>query len=384
MIVTSATHAYLPLWEVYPEIIDLQIRVGIEEYKRQFGEEPIGFWLPECGFTLGIDQILARNRIKYFFLEAHGINFGHPRPKYDVYAPIHCPSGVAAFGRNWLCHNLIWCKDNGFPGDPCYLDFYRDIGKEIEHKYIPTFENFNYPINTGIKYFRNDGGIYNPEMAFSKCDEQANHFIYKCQQWVEHFYDAFKKKPVLVAIIDTEHFGHWWHEGPLWLDLVTRKFAFDQKIVKLISARDYLTMFPTNQVLTPSVSSWGYQGYHEKWLMGSNHWIYQRGYEAIERLKELIMMNLTCKRKFEAFIDQYIRELLLLQASDWAYLINSENFAEFAENTVKKHIHNMTCIYQQVSKKNPLDSKGLNSIQTTNNIFSGMPLLKIFEDIKKV
>ena len=92
--------------------------LGILEYNRSSSAEiPIGFWLPECGFILGFTEPLARQNINKFFLDAHGILNGFPRRVFGVHAPVHCPQGVAAFGRDWTSHDLIWLKDKGYPGD---------------------------------------------------------------------------------------------------------------------------------------------------------------------------------------------------------------------------------------------------------------------------
>jgi 1,4-alpha-glucan branching enzyme len=379
LITSAATHAYLPLWEIYPQAVDFQIRVGIQQFQNYFGHKPSGFWLPECGYYPGVDVLLQQAGIKYFFLETHGITNGHPRPKFDIHAPIHCPSGVAAFGRNWFLHNLMWGKDSGYPGDSFYLNFDRDIGYDLEFDYLYPFTHQAHRIPTGIKYFRNrwmDGSdLYNPDIAFVRCDEHANDFVFKCQRQVEHLYSGLGRKPVLVALVDTEHFGHWWGEGPTWLDLVIRKLAHDQQTIKLITAVDYLRMYPTNQIVAPSTSSWGYQGYSEVWLIGNNHWIYPPVFEAIELLPELVQMKHV--PRFKTAVNQYLRELLLAQTSDWAYILHTGTDPQYAEQRVTEHIGNMMSIYRQV-RQGSIDREWLAALEDKNNIFADIDLSSIY------
>ncbi len=394
IIASSATHAYLPVWEINSHIVDLQVQAGLKQYQACFGKKPQGFWLPECGyypsrgrastsgFHPGLDVILQKAGIKYFFVETHGLTHGQPKPKSDVYAPIHCPSGVAAFGRDWFCHNLVWCKDMGYPGDSFYLDFDRDIGRELDCDYLAPFTHQNRPAPTGIRYFKNKwvngSDLYEPEAAFARCDEHANDFIFQCQRQVEQLYARLGRKPVLVAMVDTEHLGHWWNEGPAWLNMVIRKLACDQKTVELITAVDYLTMYPTNQVVTPSMSSWGYKGYSEVWLIGKNHWIYPEIYGAIELLDEVAVANRDPQPKVRAALNQYLRELLLAQTSDWAFIMHTGTAREYAEKRVKEHVDNMQRLYQQVSQ-NSIDAEWLRAIQAKNNIFSNTDLLDLYQ-----
>ena len=121
----------MPILSVNPTDVDAQIKVGVDHYRKIFGRDPVGFWLPECGYAPGIDNFLAESGIKYFFVDSHGIINADPAPRYNVYAPIYCPSGVAAFGRDWESSKQVWSSKEGYPGDPDYREYYRDIGHEL-------------------------------------------------------------------------------------------------------------------------------------------------------------------------------------------------------------------------------------------------------------
>jgi len=74
------------------------------------------------------------------------------------------------------------------------------------------------------------------------------------------------RKPVIVAPFDAELFGHWWFEGPMWLDAVIRKLASGSGRLELVTLSEYLAEYPTNEVTTPCMSSWGDKGFSEVWL----------------------------------------------------------------------------------------------------------------------
>lgn len=383
LITSAATHAFLPLWELYPQTVKLQIRLAVELYKSCFQRRPPGFWLPECGFYPGVDNMLAEEGVKYFFLDSHGIWRGHPRPKYGSQVPIHTPAGVAAFGRDWDIHKAAWSKDTGYPGDPFYLDIDRDIGYELAPHYLKPFTG-GHRVPTGITYLcKGDSGAgepYDPDRAFSRCDAHASHFVSMCQQLVTRLRQALGKKPVLVGLFDTEHFGHWWREGPTWLDLALRKLAYDQNTVKLVTARDYLGLHPTNQVVAPSMSSWGYWGYCEPWLMGRNHWIYPALFRGIEVLEELLRPGPRPEAEYRAVVNQYLRELLLAQGSDWAYILHAQTAVAYAESRLKQHMQAMDDLAEQFRRKQ-IDYDMLNGLRHRNNIFSDLDLLAIYEQI---
>jgi 1,4-alpha-glucan branching enzyme len=272
----------------------------------------------------------------------------------------------------------VWLKDKGYPGDPYYRDFNRDIGYERPINYLAPYIHSEHPAATGIKYYRNqwmDGSdIYDPQAAFRRCDEHANHFIGRVQAKVAELARSMDRKPVLVALFDTEHFGHWWHEGPTWLDLVIRKLAYDQDSVRLIHAADYLRQYPTNQVSMPTLSSWGYQGYSETWVMGRNHWIYPILYEAIDRFEALLTRYPRPEGKVREALNQYLRELLLAQSSDWAFILHQETVQDYAREQVLRAVNAMKAIEASLYGDH-FEETDLKELETRNNLFQAVDLL---------
>ncbi len=158
LITSSATHGFLPLLQSVPETVRAQLAVGASAYRAAFGAAPDGIWLPECGFYPGLERLLARQELRFFFVETHGIADAVPKPIFGVYAPVYTPSGVAAFGRDPTCSREIWSAEAGYPGDPLYRDFYRDLGWDDPYEYIrPYVQPTGGRKGVGIKYFRITG-----------------------------------------------------------------------------------------------------------------------------------------------------------------------------------------------------------------------------------
>ena len=380
IIASCASHAYLPLWATHPEVVDLQVRIGVAHYRQTFGRSPLGFWLPECGFCPGVDEVLAGVGIRYFFLDAHGILNGRPRPKLGIDAPVHCSSGVAAFGRDWNSHDLVWRKEIGYPGDPAYLERSRDRGFELPPEELKEFAHSDVPVPTGLRYWRQGRSdeLYDPDLAKQRIEAHAAHFVAACRQRVEELHASTGARPVVVALFDAEHFGHWWYEGPQWLELVIRKLGNEQKTVRLIGAADYLAMHPTHQVVTPAMSSWGYQGYSETWLMGRNHWIYPLLFEAVDTLRRLSFDDPATEMS-ETLLDQYIRELLLAQSSDWSFILHQQTAEGYAADRVIGHVKNMRRL-ATAARSGRIDEPWLASVQKKNNAFASLSLWKIFRN----
>ncbi|MDA1190982.1 MAG: DUF1957 domain-containing protein, partial [Candidatus Poribacteria bacterium] len=292
IITCGATHGFLPLLQDRT-MQKAQITVAVEQYWEHFGRGPAGIWLPECAYVPGLEELLAPHGIRFFFVETHGILNGDPSPQYGNHAPLMTPSGVAAFGRDVESSQQVWSKDSGYPGDVNYREFYRDIGFDLPDELIrPYLHDPNIRHHTGIKYYRITGktadkATYHPGWARDRAADHAGNFVYNRGLQVKHLASLMDRPPLVVAPYDAELFGHWWYEGPQFLDFVFRKAHYDQDTVELITPKEYLDRHPTNQVSTPGVSSWGANGYFDVWLNGTNDWIYPHLHKAGDRMKEL-------------------------------------------------------------------------------------------------
>lgn len=374
IITCGATHGFFPLMETTKGSVRAQVAVAKRNYENCFGRSPRGIWLPECGYNPGDDEILAENGIRYFFTETHGILHGSPRPKYGVFAPVYCPSGVAAFGRDMESSKQVWSAEEGYPGDYYYREFYRDIGFDLDFDYIkPYIHKDGIRINTGIKYYRITGQTdhkepYDPEVARQKAADHAGNFMFYREKQIEYLHEKLGKEPVIVAPYDAELFGHWWYEGPEFIDFLLRKISCDSPVIKLTSAMEYLKENPRNQVITPSFSSWGWKGYSEYWLGGSNDWIYRHHHQASERMSELAKKYQKADGLKERALKQAARELLLAESSDWAFIMKTGTVVDYANKRIYDHITRFTKLYEDI-KNDTIDEGWLSDVESKDNIF---------------
>ncbi len=374
IVTCGATHGFLPLMDLSREAVRAQVRTACDHYEKHMGRRPRGIWLPECGYAPGIDEILRDEGLHFFFTESHGILHASPRPKYGVFAPIVTPSGVAAFGRDLESSKQVWSAEEGYPGDFEYREFYRDIGFDLEYDYIrPYIHPDGVRVNTGIKYYRITGNTahklpYDPHRAREKTAEHAGNFMFNREQQVEFLYEYMGKKPIIVAPYDAELFGHWWYEGPEWINMLIRKIACDQETVRLITPSEYLSGNRTLQVSTPSMSSWGYKGYAEVWLEGSNDWIYRHLHKAADRMTAMANRFRSTNGAYRRALNQMARELLLAQSSDWAFIMKTGTMVDYAVKRTKEHLIRFSRLYRELNH-GTIDENNLATLEWQDNIF---------------
>jgi len=376
IITCGATHGFFPLMDICRASVRAQVKVAVNHYESVFGRRPAGIWLPECGYHPGHDEIFKEAGIRFFFTDSHGVLHGSPRPKYGVFAPVYCKgTGVACFGRDLESSKQVWSSIEGYPGDYNYREFYRDIGFDLEYDYIkPYIHPDGVRINTGIKYYRitgtgNHKEPYVADWARDKAAAHAGNFMFNRQKQASYLKDLMGKPAIIVSPYDAELFGHWWYEGPMWLDFLFRKIACDQDEIRLVTPSEYLNENPRNQVITPSMSSWGYKGYSEMWLQGSNDWIYRHLHMASERMTGLVKMFPNAGGLNKRALNQALRELLLAQSSDWGFILGTGTHSSYAVRRTKDHILRFSRLYEDL-KSNNIDESWLADIEYKDNIFA--------------
>ncbi len=373
IITCGATHGYLPLIGLQREAVRAQIGVAVDVYRNAFGQTPKGIWLPECGYNPGDDYILDEFGIKYFFVDTHGIMNASVRPKYGVFAPLYCPSGVAAFGRDVETSKQVWSMHEGYPGDFNYREFYRDIGFDLDYDYVRPHIHEGLRTHTGMKYYKITGKTdhkepYDPAAARYKAAEHASNFLFNRERQVQYLADIMDRQPIVVAPYDAELYGHWWFEGPQWLDFLCRKVAYDTDTIKLITPSEYLRKYPCNQVAVPSMSSWGFKGYNEVWLGGSNEWIYRHLHNCARKMVELANMFPTADGDLRRALNQAARELLLAQSSDWAFIMKTGTMVPYAEKRTKVHINRFLGLYEDI-RWNKINPAWVGELEWLDNVF---------------
>jgi 1,4-alpha-glucan branching enzyme len=380
IITCAATHGFLPLMKT-EEAIQAQIATAVRDYERHFGRRPRGIWLPECGFTTGIDRILKQYGIDYFFCDSTAVQYATPQPNRELYAPLMTPYGVSAFPRDPESSGQVWSSQDGYPGDYDYREYYRDIGWDLgwnnleEWEYIrpyvlPTHDR----VNTGIKYYRitgkgNHREPYNPQWALEKAAEHAGNFMFNRQKQAEHWYRWLDRKPIIVSPYDAELFGHWWYEGPVWIEMLCRKIYHDQHTIAMITPSEYLKEYPVADVGRLNESSWGRNHSAEVWLQGNNDWIYRHLHEA-----ELRMIRLATAHEhagsapLKRALNQAARELLLAQSSDWAFIMDTQTVVNYAVRRTKDHLGCFHRLCDQIESAE-IDEVFLAELEEKDNCF---------------
>jgi 1,4-alpha-glucan branching enzyme len=378
IITCAATHGFLPLMEKHHEAVRAQILIARDHYRETFGRDPVGIWLPECAYTEGIETILQEANLRWFILDSHGLMYGHPRPRCAIYTPVFTPGGVAAFARDRESSRQVWSSEEGYPGDPAYRDFYRDIGYDLSADYLRPFlapdgaRKF-----TGIKYHRITGRgaakeHYNRAWAMSAADSHAQHFMESRRDQIERLRGSMGMDPVVVSPFDAELFGHWWFEGPEFLNWFIRKSAYDQQTFRFTTPGEYLAGHSTLQLVAPCSSSWGHKGYWEVWLDECNSWIYPHLHAASKRMTEMARLHRDTPAPLtERVLRQLARELLLAQSSDWAFLMKTGTARDYASKRTRDHILRFNRLYEQL-RAGRVDETFLADCEWRDNIFPSL------------
>ncbi|MBI3871387.1 MAG: DUF1957 domain-containing protein [Verrucomicrobia bacterium] len=373
IITTAATHAVLPLLSSHPPSLRAQILVARDHYRRCFDRDPSGIWLPECAYAPGLETALQEAGIRWFLMDTHGLLHGTPRPRYGVYAPVFTPNGVAAFGRDHESATQVWSRQSGYPADPRYRDFYRDIGYDLDLDYVkPYLPGTSGRGFTGIKYYSITGAqsknVYDRKAALQVAADQAQHFLESRMTQLQRLGNIIERPALLISPYDAELFGHWWYEGPEFLDYFMRKTVYDQRVVRLTTPHEYLADNPTHQIVSPAPSTWGEEGHLKVWLNDQNQWILPHLDAAQTRMTQLVMRHPNPGPLTQRALKQAGRELLLAQSSDWPFIMRTGTSPDYAARRVRDHLMRFLALHEQLSTTR-VDEARLSALEAQDNLF---------------
>ena len=375
IITCCATHGFLPLISTH-EARRAQIQLAVANYKKHFHRQPRGIWLAECAYEPGIENLLKDAGIQYFIGDSHAILYGDPRPRYGVHAPVYCENGVAVFARDVETSQQVWSSEVGYPGNPYYREFYRDVGWDLEFEYLkPHLHKDGARRHLGLKYYRITGKTdqkeaYVPAWARETAARDASDFIAKRIEQAYKLREIYEGHPPLVTSpYDAELYGHWWYEGPQFLDFLFRKLHHDQSEIEAVTPGDFLDSGIPIQVQNPSASSWGEKGYYKVWLNEGTDWMYPYQHDAEKKMTELANHYHHPNTIEWRVLNQLARELLLAQSSDWAFQIYQGTTVQYASKRFQSHIHRFNLLYEAI-KHNDIDEELLSEIESRDNIFA--------------
>ena len=385
IITCAATHGYLPILRENPETVLGQIKTAIRHHHSTFDVKPLGIWLPECAYYENLDKILIECGIRYAVLDGHGILNSKPRPRYGVYAPICSKNGIAFFGRDSQSTLPVWSAKEGFPGDPSYREYHKDIGWEL-----PLNKLKEHGISSirplGLKFYRiTDNAIslgekdfYKENLAEKKAEEHAEIYLSRRSEQLKKLNLDYKFNPILIAPFDAELFGHWWYEGPIFLKNIFKNSK--KHLIKLTHLREILSFSPQIQVCEPSPSSWGHGGFHNYWLNDTNAWIVPEITKAGSTFVEVNSKNIQTELS-KRILMQAARELLLAESSDWSFILRAGTTTDLAKERIERHLSRFWKLIRSLNENESIDFTFLKSIEKEDKIFPNINLSDWFRDI---
>ncbi len=386
IITSGATHGYLPLLGS-DRSVDTQVSLGCRTYRRHFGRAPRGIWLPECAYRpryvwerpvhgelgpnpepamrQGVDEVVSQNGLRYFIVDSHLLQGGKPIGVYldrfealrdlwerasramveraleraktplEAYLVMSNPEGdvkpVAILTRHPRVSLQVWSGEHGYPGEAAYLDF---------HKKHYT-GGLRYWRVTGPNADLADKEEYGPDAAQLRVVDHACHFVELVESLLVEYQRESGRPGLVCAPFDTELFGHWWHEGVDWIEAVLRRMA-ESEVVRAATASEQLEASPPATVVAIPEGSWGEGGFHFIWLNEHTEWTWKHIYDDEDRMTALAERYLGMERggrdsDLGDVLKQAGRELLLLQSSDWPFLISTRSARDYAETRICRH-----------------------------------------------
>lgn len=368
---SAATHGYLPLLSRDSSIVG-QLRTGIRSYEKAFGRKPTAIWLPECAYRParpssahedgiarpGIETYLKEQGIKVFFSETHTVEGGRPVGKsageaigpygevyrhfdvtpsddlqhepgttYKAYWVGDAAGDVAVLARNNRTGQQVWSGSFGYPGDAAYREFHRKDSV------------------SGMQYWAigepgtdlGDKPLYDPKVAQERVASHADHFAHLVADLLREYKEEAGKPGVIASNYDTELFGHWWFEGVDWLKHVLRRLA-ENGDVDLLSATEIVEEYEPDRVAELPESSWGAGGNHFTWMNDETSWMWPVIHDAEMRMESLVEAFPDAFGDQKRALNQAARELLLLQSSDWPFLVTTGQAKEYATKRFNEHV----------------------------------------------
>lgn len=393
IITCGATHGYFPLLGTDASI-QAQVRLAVRTHEKHFWRKPRGIWIPECAYRpryewtapvssalgrrphvrKGVEEILDENGLQYFIVDsslvehskivpmyhgrfenlrrlmAQGVQDERPYagPSHSVYESyLVKPAAdvperpVAVFARDVETSMQVWSSEQGYPGGEWYLDFHKKH-HQSGHRYWRVTSPH---ADLGQK------AIYEPGRINKSIEEDADHFVESVKKAMTEFREVSRRQGTLTAPFDSELFGHWWFEGPSFLKRVFEKLLSDPEIGVTNCAQTMDQNPPRHAIVLPE-GSWGAGGNHYVWLNGEVQWMWERIYDCEATIHRLALrLTREDDQDTREVARQLVRELLLLQASDWPFLISTKSATDYAVERFEEHYDNFKRLASQLTRK---------------------------------
>jgi 1,4-alpha-glucan branching enzyme len=308
-----ATHPVLPLLD--PRVARIALAAGLDDARARLGREPAGIWAPECGWAPGLEQAYAQAGVNHVVVDETTLAAAD-RPTSTGYRL--GDTDVVAFGRDLSVTNRIWSSRHGYPGGLDYRDF---------HAVDPA---------SGFRLWRVTGpgpdkAPYSPEAAAAAVQRDAVDFVDAVRRRLSEINDRDGRPGLVVAAYDTELFGHWWHEGPAFLDRVLRLLPEAGIRVGTLQTAMDAGLVDVDPILPPA-GTWGSGKDFRLWAGEPVRELLADGANVQKRLLAVLDSEASTGERTgrRPDLDQLVRETLMHLSGDWAFAISRDQASDYA------------------------------------------------------
>jgi len=381
LITCGATHGFLPLLESDSGLFS-QIQTAVDTHKKYFKDDPKGFWLPECAYRPkkeirgkmreSIDYWLDNSGIEYFFVDSHGIlNAEILEQNNEIGLSTNSGyllnTGVTVFGRNKNVSRQVWDAKIGYPGNINYREFHKKDHESGLHYHKITDKSVGF----------NEKKLYNIEKAMETVDSDAHHFISLLIDELQQFSSNSKIHGILISPFDFELFGHWFAEGVDWLKRVI-ELINQQETIEMITISDYVSKYKNQfSIIRMGESSWGEGGDFRVWKNPDHGWIWPYINASIIEFENILRTNPNPNEWEKKILKQTARELILLEGSDWPFLLYTNQAKEYANQRFHHHHQRFLKLIwaaKNFNDKERLSTRELEEIESIDSCFQDLEI----------
>lgn len=366
---TVGTPVFLPHFADLEEVVNAQVETGLKAHRYFFGDKPDGFWLPEMGYSEGIEKILHAYGVEYTVLDAQSVLFAETKPATGIFSPMSFENSVGILARADELDDLIF-GDDGYVGKSVYCAKNRDVGFYLDSEaLLPLVKSGASRFTTGFCYWNKsraiveassvgdpvNGDVYDIEKAMTQCDSDASDFV----SYISDKLDAAEKvlqnedSLSVVCALDMARLSENWDECVSWIERVFRNTR--DKSIKCKCCGEIVNDKIKLQKIKPYYGAWCGSGYGENFLSGANSWMMRYVRKASERMIDLAERFPSDTGLKVRLLNLGAKELMLAQSCGWAQMIDGNKFADYAKNQFSHFVLSFTTVF---------DSLGSNSVST--------------------
>lgn len=374
ILATCGTDIYIPHYADLKEIISAQIECGLHSYRQFFGEIPDGFWLPELGYTPGVEKLIRAYGYTYTVLDARSLLLSQTIPEKGLFYPVRTDNSLVVFGADPEFSSILFGED-GYAAKECYLNYNHDIGFELTPDELKSvLPEGATRISTGYKYWNKnfeEEALYDENQAFNAVKEHAKDFITKLSAKLTKAAELCNNSDYVcnVCVLDADIIKQNWTECILWIEQVIRQAI--PSGINMAACNEMLENQYNLEKIQPYYSSAAGEGYGENLLSSKNCWMMRYARKASERMVDLSDRFPTDTGLKTRLLNLGAKELMLAQSSILAKMIENDDYPEFAERRFKESIEAFTAVFDSLGS-NTVSTEWLTTLETKDSIFPWM------------